>query len=98
MRADPYDDLLLTNRRTTVVTEPTRMLNTCPDMAGASEDEEALFAGIGADPAAPPVTVAPNAAVAAGAVAPAAVATGMGMVKTLAVAGLGLWLVSKVLK
>lgn len=95
MRADPYDDLLLTNRHTTVVTEPTRMLHSCPDMAGASEDEEALFAGIGADPAAPALTVAPNAAVAAGA-APAPAKTPM--IVTVGVLLGAFWLLTKIAK
>ncbi len=49
MQSDPHDALLLANRPTTVVTQHTRMHDRMPAPFGAQEDEEALFAGVGAD-------------------------------------------------
>ena len=49
MDSDPHDDLLLTARPTTVVTQHTRHLDNVPDPHGSSEDEEALFGTIGDD-------------------------------------------------
>ncbi len=49
MRRDPHDDLLLTNRPTTVVTQATSLLDSAPEMYGSAEDEEFIFAGVAAD-------------------------------------------------
>lgn len=43
MARDPHDALLLTPRRTTVVTQGTTLLDTMPSPYGASADEEELF-------------------------------------------------------
>lgn len=46
---DPHDDLLLTDRDTTIVTQGTALADTMPDPYGSSQDEEALFSDVGAD-------------------------------------------------
>ena len=48
MHRDPHDALLLTNRPTTVVTQATRLLDAAQAPYGSQEDEESIFAGIGA--------------------------------------------------
>lgn len=63
MRSDPHDALLLANRDTTVVTQGTALAHPMPDPYGASADEEALFNGVGEDPAPTAVAVAPAAPV-----------------------------------
>lgn len=49
MRGDPYDQMLLTNRPTTVVTQHTSMLDTFPTPYGSPGEEAGIFAGIGDD-------------------------------------------------
>jgi hypothetical protein len=41
---DPHDAMLLTYRPTTVVSQASRLADTCPDLCGSSAEEEALFA------------------------------------------------------
>jgi hypothetical protein len=50
---DPHDDLMLTNRDTTIVTQATSLDDTMPDPHGSSEDEEALFSDVGTDDGVP---------------------------------------------
>jgi hypothetical protein len=50
---DPHDDLMLTNRDTTIVTQATSLDDTMPDPHGSSEDEEALFSDVGTDSGVP---------------------------------------------
>lgn len=50
---DPHDDLLLTKRDTTIVTQATSLDDTMPDPHGSSEDEEALFSDVGTDSGTP---------------------------------------------
>ena len=47
--ADPHDQLLLTERPVTIVTQNTTGMDSMPSPYGASEDEEALFAQVGSD-------------------------------------------------
>jgi hypothetical protein len=49
MQRDPHDDLLLTKRPTTVVTQATSLLDNAPAPFGDVDDEEFIFAGIAAD-------------------------------------------------
>lgn len=49
MRADAHDQMLLTRRPTTVITQGTAMLDRMPMPYGSQDDEESLFAGIGND-------------------------------------------------
>lgn len=53
MPRDPHDDLMLTNRDTTIVTQATSLDDTMPDPHGSSEDEEALFSDVGTDSGTP---------------------------------------------
>lgn len=53
MRADPHDQMLLTRRPTTVITQGTAMLDRMPMPYGSQDDEESLFAGIGNDAGVP---------------------------------------------
>lgn len=47
--SDPHDQLLLTQRPTTIVTQHTTMLDNMPTPYGDQDDEEALFAQVGDD-------------------------------------------------
>lgn len=47
--SDPHDDLLLTERPTTIVTQHTMSNDSMPSPYGSSEDEEALFSQVGDD-------------------------------------------------
>jgi hypothetical protein len=47
--SDPHDDLLLTERPTTIVTQHTMANDSMPSPYGSSEDEEALFSEVGND-------------------------------------------------
>lgn len=47
--SDPHDDLLLTERPTTIVTQHTMANDSMPSPYGSSEDEEALFSQVGDD-------------------------------------------------
>ena len=47
--SDPHDDLLLTERPTTIVTQHTMSNDSMPSPYGSSEDEEALFSEVGND-------------------------------------------------
>lgn len=47
--SDPHDDLLLTERPTTIVTQHTMSHDSMPTPYGSSEDEEALFSEVGND-------------------------------------------------
>ncbi len=49
MDRDPHDDLLLTKRPTTVVTQATAMLDSAPAPYGSQDEEEFIFAGVAAD-------------------------------------------------
>ncbi len=49
MHRDPHDELLLTHRPTTVITQATALLDAGPQPYGDQEDEANIFAGIGAD-------------------------------------------------
>jgi len=46
---DPHDQLLLTKRPTTIVTQATSAGDNMPTPYGSQEDEEALFAEVGSD-------------------------------------------------
>lgn len=46
---DAHDDLMLTDRPTTVVHQATALHDRMPDLCGSSEDEENLFASTGAN-------------------------------------------------
>ncbi len=46
---DPHDDLLLTSRPTTVVTQATSLLDSAPAPYGSQDEEEFIFAGVAAD-------------------------------------------------
>jgi len=45
-----YDAMLLSNTPTTVVTQATKLNDTVPAMTSSSEEEEALFEQLAADP------------------------------------------------
>ena len=47
--SDPHDDLLLTERPVTIVTQATSANDSMPTPYGSSEDEEALFSDVGSD-------------------------------------------------
>lgn len=47
--SDPHDDLLLTERPVTIVTQATTAHDSMPTPYGSSEDEEALFSEVGSD-------------------------------------------------
>ena len=47
--SDPHDDLLLTERPVTIVTQATSAHDSMPTPYGASEDEEALVSDVGSD-------------------------------------------------
>jgi lysozyme family protein len=47
--SDPHDDLLLTERPVTIVTQATSAHDSMPTPYGSSEDEEALFSDVGSD-------------------------------------------------
>ncbi len=47
--SDPHDQLLLTSRPVTVVTQATRLLDDMPPPFTDAGDEESIFAGIGLD-------------------------------------------------
>ena len=49
MGSDPHDQLLLTRRPTTIVTQATSAGDNMPSPYGSQEDEEALFAEVGND-------------------------------------------------
>ncbi len=49
MQSDPHDDLLLTERPTTIVTQHTMANDSMPSPYGSQEDEEALFSEVGND-------------------------------------------------
>ncbi len=49
MGSDPHDQLLLTKRPTTIVTQHTSAMDNMPSPYGSQEDEEALFAEVGND-------------------------------------------------
>jgi len=46
---DPHDELLLTERPTTIVTQHTMSHDSMPSPYGSQEDEEALFSQVGND-------------------------------------------------
>lgn len=46
---DPHDDLLLTERPTTIVTQATMANDSMPTPYGTQEDEDALFSEVGND-------------------------------------------------
>ncbi len=47
--SDPHDDLLLTERPTTIITQNTMAHDSMPSPYGTQEDEEALFSDVGND-------------------------------------------------
>lgn len=48
-RADPHDQLMLTERPCTIVTQHTAMHDSMPDPYGDQDEEEALFSDVGDD-------------------------------------------------
>lgn len=49
MSSDPHDQLLLTERPTTIVTQHTSSMDSMPTPYGTQEDEEAMFSEVGSD-------------------------------------------------
>lgn len=49
MSSDPHDQLLLTERPTTIVTQHTASMDSMPTPYGTQEDEEAMFSDVGSD-------------------------------------------------